>query len=58
MQKFPDEKDPRENLGNRRAAAKIRELAKSARVCLFGTHSGKTLAVRPMAMRNHRLSNV
>jgi general stress protein 26 len=52
MKKLPDEKDPRENLSSRRATAKIQELAKAARICLFGTHAGKTLAVRPMALQD------
>ena len=52
MQKLPDEKDPRRNLSSRAAVKKIAELAKNARVCLFGTHAGRTLAVRPMAVQD------
>lgn len=52
MQLLPGEPDPRENLTKTRAIEKIRKLAKSARTCLFGTHVGRTLAVRPMAVQD------
>ena len=52
MRKLPDEADPRENLSSRSAAEKIRKLATAARVCLFGTHRAKALAVRPMAVQD------
>jgi general stress protein 26 len=51
MRKLPDEKDPRDNLTGGGAIKKMQAIAETARVCLFGTHSGKTLAVRPMAVQ-------
>lgn len=51
MKKTPGD-DPIENLSHQPAVEKIRELAKSARVCMFGTLPGQfPLAVRPMAVR-------
>ena len=52
MQKLPDEADPRENLTGAKATAKIAKLAKSARVCLFGTKAANGLAVRPRAVQD------
>lgn len=51
MKKLPDEADPRENLTGAGAIKKMKEIAEAARVCLFGTRAGKTLAVRPMAVQ-------
>lgn len=51
MRKLPDEADPRENLSGRGAIAKMAQIATAARICLFGTHAGRTLVVRPMAVQ-------
>ncbi|MEO6569476.1 MAG: pyridoxamine 5'-phosphate oxidase family protein [Opitutaceae bacterium] len=53
MKRLPDEADPRENLSSLRAIRKIRDLAQSARVCLFGTVARNApLVVRPMAVQD------
>ncbi|MES2696673.1 MAG: pyridoxamine 5'-phosphate oxidase family protein [Verrucomicrobiota bacterium] len=47
------ERDPIENLSGTAAAQKIREIAKSARICFFGTSPGKhPLDVVPMAVQD------
>lgn len=47
------EEDPIENLSHAPAIKKIRELAKSARICLFGTAPDTfPLSVRPMAVQD------
>lgn len=51
MARTPDD-DPIENLADVAAVKKIRELAKSARICLFGTQPERfPLWVRPMAVQ-------
>jgi general stress protein 26 len=50
--KHPSGDDPIKNLSHAPAVEKIRELAKSARICMFGTLPERfPLAVRPMAVR-------
>ncbi len=45
--------DHTEHLSGTAAAEKIAKLAKSARICLFGTYSGQLpLTVRPMALQD------
>ena len=52
MKKHPGD-DPIENLTHAPAIEKIRELAKSARICMFGTLPDEfPLSVRPMAVQD------
>ncbi len=47
-----DSEDPIEHLDGTHAAEKIREIAKAARICFFGTAPGEIpLDVRPMAVQ-------